>query len=139
VNLVLDAASGAVLRRTDFADRPLLDRVIGIGVAAHEGQLFGAWNQALGVFTTSGLVLVSTSAVVLWWRRRKPGVLGAPAGEARTPMAIGILLLMVALGIVLPLLGSSMLAVLLLERLVLRRLPMLRDFLGLPGPSRPTA
>ena len=46
--LELDARSGALLREQRFGDKPLLDRVVGIGVAAHEGQLFGAANQALG-------------------------------------------------------------------------------------------
>jgi uncharacterized iron-regulated membrane protein len=32
--------------------------VIGYGIAAHEGQLFGLFNQLLGVATALGLILL---------------------------------------------------------------------------------
>jgi hypothetical protein len=51
--------------------------MVGTGMAAHEGQLFGISNQLLGLFTVIGLLLLSASAVILWWRRRTVGVLGA--------------------------------------------------------------
>lgn len=130
-NLTLDGASGAVLTRTDFGQRPLLDRIIGIGVAAHEGQLFGWLNQALGVFTALGLSVVSLSAVVLWWRRRATGVLGAPAAApgSRTGVLVGGVIAVLAL--LLPLFGLSLLGVLAVERLVLRRSARIGRFLGL--------
>jgi uncharacterized iron-regulated membrane protein len=132
--IVVDGRSGAVLQRSAFADRPLLDRLIGYGIAIHEGQLFPPLNQVFGVFTALGLITLSLSATVLWWRRRPPGTLGAPPriGGMRYPAAgIGAL---VVLGIVLPLLGISMLLVLLLERLALRRWPRASHLLGLTPP-----
>ena len=65
--LELDAMSGELLRSQGFADKPVLDRVVGIGIAAHEGQLFGLTNQLLGLFTALGLIAVCVSAVVMWW------------------------------------------------------------------------
>ncbi|WP_148293742.1 PepSY domain-containing protein [Azospirillum sp. B4] len=126
---------GRVLKRVDFSQRHWVDRMVGIGVAAHEGHLFGWLNQALGVFTALSLITLSVSSVVLWLRRRPAHVLGAPPATrasrrpARSPVAFGLLL--VALGVFLPLLGASMIGVLCLERLVLRRLPATRDWLGL--------
>lgn len=130
-SLVLDADSGAVLSRQGFAQKPLIDRMVGFGVAAHEGQLFGWVNQALGLFTTLSLITVTISAIVMWWRRRDRGTLGAPRASVHPPLARTFFFVMAALGIFLPLLGASMLAVLLLERTVLRRVPAARDFLGL--------
>jgi uncharacterized iron-regulated membrane protein len=49
----------------------------------------------------------------------------------------GFVALLVALGLFLPLLGVSMLAVLLAERLVLRRLPGARRWLGLRAVASP--
>jgi uncharacterized iron-regulated membrane protein len=57
--------------------------------------------------------------------------LGAPRAVVRPPLARGIFVLLILLGILLPLLGLSMLAVLLLENSVLRRLPATSRFLGL--------
>lgn len=134
VNLVLDPADGSVLKRVDFAQRPLLDRVIGYGVAAHEGQLFGLANQLLGVFVTLGLVILSVSGLVLWWRRRPQGVLGAPPAKAEARYPALVLVILALLGLYMPLLGLSMLLLLLLERGLLSRIPPLRRFLGLePG------
>ncbi|WP_419808614.1 PepSY-associated TM helix domain-containing protein [Sphingomonas sp.] len=129
-DLTLDGASGRVLTRTDFAQRRPIDRLVGYGVALHEGQLFGWLNQLVNLLTALGLMLLSISGVVLWWRRRPSGSLGAPADRDRVtswPAAVSIGLLAVAL----PLFGLSLLVVLALERLLLRRLPEVRVWLGL--------
>jgi uncharacterized iron-regulated membrane protein len=124
-------ADGEVVSRKPFAERPLIDRIIGYGVAAHEGQLFGALNQALGVFTALGLIVVCVSAVRLWWKRRPSGELGARAriGHGRMPIALFVLIL--ALAVVLPLLGLTLIAVVLVERFALRRIAPAARFLGL--------
>ncbi len=132
VNLVLDASTGEIKSRKDFADRPLLDRVIGYGVAIHEGQLFGWFNQLLGLLTALGLALLSVSAIVLWWRRRSVGTLGAPpANKKSTAYTVGLIAVIVALGILLPFFGLTLLTVLLIEHLILQRMPSARNFLGL--------
>ena len=72
--LELDARSGEVLRDQGFGEKTTIDRVIGVGIAAHEGQLFGLANQLLGLFTALGLITMCVSAVVMWWRRRPEGL-----------------------------------------------------------------
>ena len=132
VNLILDANTGEIKSRKNFSDRPLLDRIIGYGIAIHEGQLFGWANQALGLLTAIGLVLLSVSSIVLWWRRRDIGVLGAPpAGRTRVAYAYPLLGIIVLLGVLLPFLGITLMAVLLLDQWVLRYIPSARRFLGL--------
>lgn len=130
VNLTLDGERGTIVRRVDFRERPLLDRIVGTGVAAHEGQLFGWPNQLLGLLTALGLATLCVSAATLWWRRRPAGVLGAPppSGARVAPSLIALALIFALL---FPLLGASMLAVWLLEALLLRRLGATRRFMGL--------
>jgi uncharacterized iron-regulated membrane protein len=131
VTLVLDGADGSIVSRQDFSQKSLLDRIIGTGIAAHEGQLFAPINQALGLFTALGLITVSSSAVVLWWRRRPEGIIGAPGALARPKLAAGVFVLIALIGLVLPMFGATLLTMLLVERLVLRRSPAARKFLGL--------
>jgi uncharacterized iron-regulated membrane protein len=132
VNLVLDANTGVIKSRKNFADRPLLDRIIGYGVAIHEGQLFGWVNQLLGLLAAIGLVLLSISATILWWRRRDHGVLGAPNKRIDAqPYAYALIVLIVILGLLLPFLGLTLSIVLCLERWVFRRIPSINRFLGL--------
>ena len=132
--LTLDAASGAVLSRHDFAQRRLVDRLVGYGVAAHEGMLFGWLNQLINLLTAIGLTLITVSGVVMWWRRRPDGRLGAP-GAGSMPRAPGLALIAAigVLGVALPLFGATLLLVLGLEALVLRRSVRAADWLGLVG------
>ena len=132
VDLTLDGTQPAVLSRQDFSQHPLLDRIIGVGIAAHEGQLFAPLNQLLGLFTAVSLWLVCISAAVMWWRRRPVGALGAPARpESARGMTLGVLLLTVLLGALLPMFGATLLVVLGVEWTVLRRWPAAQSFLGL--------
>ncbi len=131
VSLTLDGRTGAVLKREGFGQRNWVDQAVGVGVAAHEGQLFGWPNQLLGLFTAASLLAVSVSAAVLWWRRRPDGVLGAPLPAGSPRFSLGLLAIVVMLGVLLPLLGASLILVFLIERLVLCRIPGLCDWLGL--------
>jgi uncharacterized iron-regulated membrane protein len=74
---------------------------------------------------------------VLWWRRRPIGLLGAPVPLSRPrfgPLLIGAIL---GLGLYLPMFGLSLLVMLLLERLVLRRIVSARRWLRLSGMREP--
>ena len=131
VDLILDPGTGAILKRTDFHSKPWLDRAIGTGIAAHEGQLFGLANQLLGLFTTIGLVTLSLSGLVMWWRRKPADTLGAPTPIRHVRFSAGLITLLIAFGLYFPFLGSSMIFIALTERFLLRRLPTAQRWLGL--------
>jgi uncharacterized iron-regulated membrane protein len=81
--------------------------------------LFGLTNQLLGFFTAIGLLTVSISAIVMWWRRRPGGTLGIPAprvAEFRiaTPLKVAI----VVLGLLVPMLGASLVILWLMDKAV---------------------
>ena len=129
--LTIDGASGRILSRRDFGQHHWIDRAVGYGVAAHEGALFGIANQILGTITALLLMTLAGSGAVLWWRRRPIGLLGAPLPLGRPrfgPFLIGAVLL---LGVLLPLFGATLVAMLLIERLALRHVPGTRRWLGL--------
>jgi uncharacterized iron-regulated membrane protein len=131
VDLTLDPKTGAILQRKDFSSKPWIDRVIGRGIAAHEGQLFGPLNQLLSLITATGLVTLSISGLVMWWRRRPEGVLGAPAPLRRIRFSWGLIAFLVVFGIYMPFLGGSMLIVFATEKILLRRLNPVSCWLGL--------
>jgi uncharacterized iron-regulated membrane protein len=114
--LELDSMSGALLHENRFADKSALDKAIHVGIAAHEGQLFGLPNQLLGLATALGLITLCVSAIVMWWRRRPSGSLGYPAPRVAefhvgTPLKIAI----AALALLVPMLGASILLLWLIE------------------------
>jgi uncharacterized iron-regulated membrane protein len=127
----MDATSAAILKHERFGDRPLGDRIIGLGISAHEGHLFGIVNQLLGFFTAVGLFLVAVSSIVMWWRRRPVGLLGAPLPSADPYLSKAFVLLILVFAIYLPLLGVSIIAVAVVERLVLQRIPAVALWLGI--------
>lgn len=135
VEIAFSAQDGSEVRREAFGDKHVIDQAVGIGIAAHEGQLFGPLNQALGVLTALGLVVLSVSAFVMWRKRAPSGVLGAPPPIPDQKIGVGIGLLILAFALFLPVLGACLLLIALLERLILSRLPITRRFLGLTQPA----
>jgi uncharacterized iron-regulated membrane protein len=130
----VDSATGDIVSREDFHQRHLIDRIVGVGIAAHEGQLFGIANQLVSLATAMGLVLLSVSATVMWWRRRNDGVLGAPLPLGKPRFTFGLVAVIVALALYLPAMAASLVAIVLLERLVFCRIPPVGRWLGLvPG------
>jgi uncharacterized iron-regulated membrane protein len=76
------------------------------------------------------VIIVCVSAIILWWQRRPSGQIGAPAvppfmQQWRLPLWI-----VAILGIIFPLVGVSLITVLLLDYLVLPHFPRLQHFLS---------
>ena len=130
-DLKVDGRTGQILNRTDFDQRHWIDRTIGYGIAAHEGALFGLANQIAGTLTALFLILLAVSGAVMWWRRRPIGLLGAPIPLSRPRFGPLLIAAILALGLYLPLFGLTLVLVLLIERLILRRLVEARAWLGI--------
>ncbi|ROQ21503.1 putative iron-regulated membrane protein [Marinimicrobium koreense] len=125
----LDSDTGELIESNGFSEKGALDKAIGIGIAAHEGHLFGWLNQLLGLLTALGLITVCVSGAVMWWRRRPEKRLGAPKPvEAHTGKVIGGLVLL--LGVLLPVVGLSLIALWMMERWVVRRFKSVAVWLG---------
>lgn len=128
-----DGKSGLELSREGFAEKHVVDRVVGYGIAWHEGQLFGVVNQLIGTATALALILLSLSGFIMWRRRKPAHELGAPpwSPAARLPASakavFGFFLLW------LPLFTASLAALWLFDRLALPRLPRLARWLGMPA------
>ena len=127
----LDPHNAKILGVEGFRNHPLVDRVVSIGISYHEGQLFGILNQALGLFAASGAVTLAISSMVMWWKRRPRGVLGAPVAPLEPVITFPLILLLACLAVAFPMLGASFILVAIIERSVLRRLPGVRLWLGL--------
>ncbi|MBU2978572.1 PepSY domain-containing protein [Alteromonas sp. C1M14] len=108
---------GRVLERRTFEDKARLDRIIGYAIAAHEGHLFGWFNQLLGVTTALGLIVLSISGLYMWLVRRPEGQLGAPP---RTQVHGGVITGLIILAMLLPLFALSLIAIWFLERWVFK-------------------
>ena len=127
----VDRFGGQVVSTYGFDDYPTLAKVVSQGIGLHEGRSLGLWS-----FWGSALmcVLVIVSCVtgpLMWWRRRPTGgstgraSIGAPRGRMPLRSSPFLAAGIVALGVFLPLFGLSLLVVLALDQLVVRRVPAL--------------
>ncbi|MBA3966833.1 MAG: hypothetical protein H0X47_13895 [Nitrospirales bacterium] len=48
-----------------FEDRHFLDRIIGLDVAAYDGQFFGGPNVVLGIFADWGFPVLVASGILI--------------------------------------------------------------------------
>ena len=97
----------------------------------HEGQLFGWVNQLLGLLTALAILLITVSGVVMWWSRKPVDSLGAPKSPRNQKLPLLLGLVIVALGTLLPLLGLSLIFILVIEFVLLCRIAKVKAFLGI--------
>ena len=114
-SVTYDPKTGEELTRSGFADKHPIDRAINIGIAWHEGALFGLANQIMGLLIALALMALSVFGVVLWLKRRPSGRLAAPPHGGRMPRAFIVAIAILAL--LLPLFGVSLIAILLVDRI----------------------
>jgi uncharacterized iron-regulated membrane protein len=127
MTLHVDQYSGKVLADVRWQDYDLVPRAVEWGIAVHMGKNFGFANQLLMLVACLIVIVLCVSGLVLWWRRRPEGRLGAPGLVAGDEPMVKIPLAIVAvLGVAFPLVGISLVTVLLLDYLVISRIPLLR-------------
>ena len=132
----VDRFSGEVVSTYGYDDYPALAKAVSQGIGLHEGRSLGLvsfWGAAV---LCLGVLTMCLTGPVMWWRRRPsravggPATVGAPRGRlpvrATPPLAAGL----IVLGVLLPFFGLSVLVVLLLDQLLLRRVPRLAEWFG---------
>ncbi|MDW9249906.1 PepSY-associated TM helix domain-containing protein [Burkholderia cepacia] len=119
--IYLDQYSGAVLKDIRYDDYGAVSRAVSYGTSLHMGRYFGLANQIVCAVLSLGLAAMAVTGTVMWWKRRPAGKLGAPSRERGTPPMRGWIAGLVLLGIVFPLMGATIVAVWLIDRLLFGR------------------
>lgn len=119
--LHIDQYSGKVLADVRYTDYSAVSKATELGVMLHEGKMFGWLNQLAILFICLMVLLSSVSGIVIWWKRRPQNGLGVPPLRHDLPRWKIATVMMIALGVAFPLVGISMVAVWLLDRIALSR------------------
>lgn len=119
----LDQYSGVPLLDVSYADYGPAAKAMEWGINVHMGQEFGLANQLVLLAVCMSIVLMAVSAGAMWWKRRPKGALGVPPAPADARTMRGLVLLMALFGLVFPLVGASLLVMVLLDLALARRRP----------------
>ncbi|NLP49745.1 PepSY domain-containing protein [Bacillus sp. RO1] len=128
--LHVDQYSGAVLTDVRYADYGMMGKAITLGIALHEGKLFGLANQLVGLLLCIGLIGMMVSSLIMWRKRKPENSLGAPGRHVDIKIKRAVTIIMLVLGLVMPLVGISIIVVLILDKLVFVRIKRLKAWLG---------
>ncbi|MBE1556367.1 PepSY-associated TM helix domain-containing protein [Sporosarcina limicola] len=128
--LHVDQYTGSVLSDVRFADYGIMGKGITMGIALHEGRLFGLANQIIGLLVCLGLIGLVISSIIMWSKRKPKGKLGAPAKPKDEKVTRIVFCIMLAMGILMPLVGISILFVFIVDRFILSKIKSLKTWLS---------
>ena len=126
----IDQYGGQVVGTYGFADYPALAKIVSQGIGLHEGRSFGPvsfWAAALSCLM---VIFMCVSGPMMWWRRRPNTAryVAAPRGPMHLRSSPLLAVAIVALGVFLPFFGITLLIALLVDQLILRRIPRLQTW-----------
>ncbi|MCB0168151.1 MAG: PepSY domain-containing protein [Anaerolineae bacterium] len=124
----LDQYTGKKLADVRWSDYSLMAKSMAAGVALHNGNM-GWLNMALNTLFCLATIFISVSSIIIWWVRRPKGVfrLVAPPMPKNMPLWKGAVLIMVLVSLAFPLVGITLLTVLVLDLVVISRVPVLKQ------------
>jgi len=105
----LDQYTGARLGDVGFKEFGPVAQSIEWGIAVHQGQEFGAINRYIMLLGCVAIVLLAVSALTMWLKRRPAGTFGVPPAPDFPGAGKGFVAIVVAVGVVFPLVGASLL------------------------------
>jgi uncharacterized iron-regulated membrane protein len=132
--LYLDQFTGEPIADHDFGSYGLMAKASSWGIDVHMGTEYGLINRIVMTLACVGVVWSAISGLVMWWKRRPHGKAGLPRRPVDASLQRGLIIIAVVLGVLFPLVGVSMIAVVLLDRFVIRRVPRLRRAFGMRSP-----
>lgn len=120
--IAVDPQSMTIVSRADFATFPFVSKLIRWGIDAHMGILFGLANQIVMALLGCALMVMIVYGYRIWWLRRPaPGAMPQTLTRAWSHLSLRAkvvtVLLGLAFGYALPVMGASLLAFLLVDLL----------------------
>ncbi|MEJ9232150.1 PepSY domain-containing protein [Peribacillus butanolivorans] len=128
--LHVDQYSGSVLTDVRFQDYGLMGKAITMGIALHEGRLFGLANQIIGLIVCIGLIGLIVSSFIMWRIRKPEGKLGSPSKPKDKKITRTVFFIMLGMGVIMPLVGISIIIIFLLDRFFFTKLKPFKAWVG---------
>lgn len=118
----IDQYSGNILADIGFKDYSLMAKSMAVGISFHEGRM-GLWNIILNTAFCLAVIFICISGIVMWWQRKPKGSwLAAPELPSNLPHWSAAMLVMLSISLLFPLVGLTLVSLLLLDNLIINRL-----------------
>ena len=127
----VDRFSGATLASSNAGASGALSHATELGIQTHMGTQFGVPDRIIMTAICLAVLFSAFSALVMWRKRRPAGRAGLPRRPVDPRLGRGLIVGAVLLAIVYPLWGISLVVVLAIDRLVVRKIPRLRTAFGM--------
>lgn len=116
----LNQYSGQPLIDMSYKDYGPLGRALEWGINVHMGQEFGLANQLVLLTVCFLIIVLAISGGIMWWKRRPVGGMGIPPMPIKRGEMIGVLSIMLIVGVIFPLVGLSLVVMLILDFIYLK-------------------
>ena len=110
-----DQYSGKVLKKNNWADIGLMMKSRLWVMAFHQGE-FGPWNWFLMIFIALGLLLLSITAIITYFLRKKTGSISVPKVPSNVSPSLTLIIVICLMGVILPLFGLSVVFIFLIDK-----------------------
>jgi uncharacterized iron-regulated membrane protein len=117
----VDQYTGKILADIRYGDYPVVGKAMAVGIALHEATL-GLWNLVLNTVYCLTIILMSISGIVMWWKRRPVGTLGAPLYPSQYQVPKAIIAIGAAVCALFPLTGIGVIIFAVIDFLLPKRL-----------------
>jgi uncharacterized iron-regulated membrane protein len=118
--MALDPATGEVVAERDLSELSWLTQLRMWAYPIHTGGVWGTTSKLLAALSCVTLIGLSGSGLAMWWLRRKRGTLGLPR-RVEVPLPHWLMAIIAVLAVALPVMGLSLLVVLVGEWIATRR------------------
>ncbi len=124
----LDQYTGKQLADIGFDDYSLVGKAMAAGIALHQGDA-GVLNLLFNIGFCLTVIFMAVSGTVMWWMRRPKGAVRVVAPPAlNLPFWKSMTPVLLVISLFFPLSAVALAVVLLLDGLVLSRVPVLKQF-----------
>ncbi|MFQ3649628.1 MAG: PepSY domain-containing protein [Gemmataceae bacterium] len=120
--MVVDPVSREVVVQRDLSELSWLAYLRIWAYPIHTGSIWGWSSKLLAALCCLILIVLSASGLAMWWFRRKKGTLGLPRRPA-VPLPLWLMTAIVLLAIALPVMGLSLLGILVIDGVLNRFTP----------------
>jgi uncharacterized iron-regulated membrane protein len=124
----VDRYTGKVLAKVTFDDYSLAGKTMAVSIPLHMG-LVTIWNLIINTIICLGFMVLAITGVIMWWKRRPKNSgfkLVAPKAPTSLPHYKNAMVLMLLVSLAFPLVGITLICVLLLDIFVVSKISFLK-------------